>query len=144
MNLREAMTRNPLCVGKHDDIKEADDLMRYSEVRQLPVIDDGRLVGVVTRADLEVARGFATGELKAGHIMNEAPWVVPPDAQLREVLHDMYRFKLEFVLVAEADTRKVLGIFTRQDALRLLLKPRAPRAQPVKLASRPLRIVRAA
>lgn len=50
--VRDAMTPDIVYVGADQDVDEAIELMRQHEVRRLPVIDCGRLVGMVALADL--------------------------------------------------------------------------------------------
>ena len=45
-----------ITVSQYDDAVAAADLMRTYAVRRLPVIDDGRLVGLVSMGDLAVER----------------------------------------------------------------------------------------
>ena len=53
-----AMTRDPLTCGPSDAIDEVASRMLHRRVSSLPVVEDGRLVGIVTSADL--FRGFAS------------------------------------------------------------------------------------
>lgn len=50
--VRDAMTPDIVYVRADQDVADAVDLMRQHEVRRLPVIDGGRLVGMVALADL--------------------------------------------------------------------------------------------
>ncbi|WP_328343617.1 CBS domain-containing protein [Micromonospora sp. NBC_00421] len=54
--LNEITSRDVITVSQHDDAVAAADLMRTYAVRRLPVIDDGRLVGLVSMGDLAVER----------------------------------------------------------------------------------------
>ncbi|WP_432900063.1 CBS domain-containing protein [Micromonospora matsumotoense] len=54
--LHEISSRDVITVSQHDDAVAAADLMRTYAVRRLPVIDDGRLVGLVSMGDLAVER----------------------------------------------------------------------------------------
>jgi CBS domain-containing protein len=49
---REVMTRPALCVGPDAQLTEVVRLMERHRVKRLPVTENGRLVGIVTRADL--------------------------------------------------------------------------------------------
>jgi CBS domain-containing protein len=50
--VREAMTTDIIYVRPDQDVDDAIELMQRHEVRRLPVIEDGRLVGMVALADL--------------------------------------------------------------------------------------------
>ncbi|MBM7490466.1 CBS domain-containing protein [Micromonospora luteifusca] len=54
--LSQVTTRDVITVSQYDDVVAAADLMRTYAVRRLPVIDDGRLVGLVSMGDLAVER----------------------------------------------------------------------------------------
>jgi CBS domain-containing protein len=56
----EAMTTPPLTVGSNRPVAAAAKLMLGAHVKRLPVVDDGKLVGIVTRADL--VRAFVRGD----------------------------------------------------------------------------------
>jgi CBS domain-containing protein len=61
--LADVMTRNPDTIGPEESATEALDMMRRHGYRHLPVVDGGRLIGVVSVRDL-----YATilGELEEG------------------------------------------------------------------------------
>ncbi|GAB3944130.1 CBS domain-containing protein [Micromonospora vulcania] len=54
--LNQITSRDVITVSQYDDAVAAADLMRTYAVRRLPVIDDGRLVGLVSMGDLAVER----------------------------------------------------------------------------------------
>ncbi|TDB71413.1 MULTISPECIES: CBS domain-containing protein [unclassified Micromonospora] len=54
--LKEISSRDLVTVSQYDDAVAAADLMRTYAVRRLPVIDDGRLVGLISMGDLAVER----------------------------------------------------------------------------------------
>ncbi|HKA69349.1 MAG TPA: CBS domain-containing protein [Actinomycetes bacterium] len=51
-SVAEVSSRNPVTVQPGQDFREAVLLMRSNDIRRLPVVDDGRLVGIVTLGDL--------------------------------------------------------------------------------------------
>ncbi|WP_433387157.1 CBS domain-containing protein [Micromonospora sp. KLBMP9576] len=54
--LNRVTNKDMITVSQYDDAVSAADLMRTYAVRRLPVIDDGRLVGLVSMGDLAVER----------------------------------------------------------------------------------------
>jgi CBS domain-containing protein len=48
----EIMTADPICVTEDDSLRTVVELMERGRVKRLPVIRDGRLVGIVSRANL--------------------------------------------------------------------------------------------
>ncbi|MEH1101807.1 CBS domain-containing protein [Micromonospora sp. CPCC 205561] len=54
--LHQITSKDVITVSQYDDAVAAADLMRTYAVRRLPVIDDGRLVGLVSMGDLAVER----------------------------------------------------------------------------------------
>jgi CBS domain-containing protein len=54
--LNQIISRDVVTISQHDDAVAAADLMRTYAVRRLPVVDDGRLVGVISMGDLAVER----------------------------------------------------------------------------------------
>ena len=63
VNDRDVASRDVVTVEADDDLDEAMTLMAKHQVRRLPVVEDGRLVGVVAQADLAgEARAKDVGE----------------------------------------------------------------------------------
>ncbi|MFY1624602.1 CBS domain-containing protein [Micromonospora sp. WMMD723] len=54
--LQEITSRDVITISQYDDAVAAAELMRTYAVRRLPVVDDGRLVGLVSVGDLAVER----------------------------------------------------------------------------------------
>jgi CBS domain-containing protein len=52
LEVREIMTSPARCVGPQDTIDECMSTMTYSRVRHLPVLEDDRLVGIVSLGDM--------------------------------------------------------------------------------------------
>jgi CBS domain-containing protein len=50
--IEDVMTMNPVACGSYDDVDAALDAMAQHQVRRIPVVDEGRLVGVISQADI--------------------------------------------------------------------------------------------
>ena len=64
MNVREVMTPNPRTVELSDSIQDAALIMRDEDTGAVPVVEDGRVVGMVTDRDI-VIRAIADGDFEA-------------------------------------------------------------------------------
>lgn len=115
------MTVSPIVIAIGDTLAEAHRLMRERGVRHLPVLDAGRLVGIVSQRDLYLAEslpGVDPGTDTVREAMSGDPYTVPPDAPLEEVAATMAARKLGSAIVV--DRGAVIGVFTTVDALRAL------------------------
>ncbi len=63
--VRDIMTRNCTVVAPEDDPREATRLMAARQVRRLPVLDHGKLVGMVSLGDLATSHSFDMETSKA-------------------------------------------------------------------------------
>ena len=63
MKISEVMTPNPRTVGPDDDIQIAARIMREEDAGSVPVVSEGRVVGMVTDRDI-VVRAVADGDFK--------------------------------------------------------------------------------
>lgn len=52
LTVRDLMTPNPVCVGEEDTVDEIVALMTDHEIAQVPVVSEGFILGIVTRAEL--------------------------------------------------------------------------------------------
>ena len=119
--VRKHMTLSPQVVSSGQTLAQAHQLMRERNVRHLPVVDDGRLVGVVSQRDLyllETLKGVDQGAETVEEAMSPEPFAVSPDAPLDEVALAMAEHKHGSAVVV--DQGVVVGLFTTVDALRAL------------------------
>jgi acetoin utilization protein AcuB len=115
------MTANPVVISSDRTLAEAHRLMRDKKIRHLPVVDDGRLVGVVSQRDLYLLETLHTVSPDAERVreaMTAEPYTVAPDAALEQVALQMAEHKYGSAIVLERGV--VVGLFTTVDALRAL------------------------
>ncbi|MEQ6916793.1 CBS domain-containing protein [Halomonas aquatica] len=60
----EIMTGNPLTIGEDEPLHRIASLLEKRRIKRVPVVRDGRLVGIVSRSNL--LRGFSVSRLEAG------------------------------------------------------------------------------
>jgi CBS domain-containing protein len=115
------MTTQPFTVDRHASLGKAHQIMRENGIRHLPVLQDGKLVGVVSRNDLhllETVADFPLESVDVEEAMTE-PHAVTPDISVDTVVETMMVHHRDCAIVTEG--ARVIGIFTTVDALRLLL-----------------------
>ena len=125
------MTVNPTVISSHRTLSEAHQTMREHGIRHLPVVDAGKLVGVVSQRDLyllETLHGVDATSETVEEAMTPEPYTVPPDASIEEVAREMAQHKYGSAVVVERGG--VVGIFTSVDGLRALSSV-LRRGQPV-------------
>lgn len=105
-------------VGPGQPLSEAIRLMRLHEVRHLPVVSKGRLVGLISQRDVYLMQSLERtdpSEVLVSEAMTTDPYTVEPDESVDAVAREMARRKIGSVLVTHNDI--LLGLFTTTDAL---------------------------
>jgi len=115
------MTRQPWTIERDATLTAAHQLMRTHLIRHLPVMDSGKLVGIVTERDLhliETLRDAEPDEVKVEDAMTEQVYSVTPGEEVAGVVDKMAELKIGSVIITEGN--RVEGIFTSIDALQVL------------------------
>ncbi len=121
--IRRYMTRNPVTIASRRSLAEAHRLMRRSGFRHLPVVEEDRLVGIVSLRDLhllQTLRDVDPERITVQEAMTAGPYAVHPGTPIDCVVREMAEHKWGSAIVAEEG--RVLGVFTTTDALRLLAR----------------------
>jgi acetoin utilization protein AcuB len=119
--IHEHMTPTPQSIRADQTLSQAHLAMREYRVRHLPVLHEGKLVGIVSDRDLhlvEAFKGVDPRELTVEDAMTPRPYHVDPDTPLDEVTDAMAEHKYGCAVVMKK--HKVVGIFTTTDACRAL------------------------
>ncbi len=131
MKVVDVMTRNPLTVTPSESIGQAEEIMTDNRFRQLPVVQDGELVGIITDRDV---RSFLSESLlthpearekalatKVREIMTTEPLTLSPDDDLQEAVELFIEEKIGGMPVVD-ETEGLVGIVTYVDLLRCFLQ----------------------
>ena len=119
-SIREAMTTQPKSVESSTSVVDAARLMEAESVGSVPVVEDGRLVGMITDRDIAV-RVVGVGKdpqsTTVGEIASRELVTVDPQQNLDEALRLMAQHQVRRLPVVEEDGRLV-GILAQADVAR--------------------------
>jgi acetoin utilization protein AcuB len=130
LTVADIMTKYPVTVTPAETVGHADELMFENHIRQLPVIKDKELVGIITDRDI---RSFLSGSLmegpearekalntKIGEIMTNNPITLSPEDDLEEAVELLIEEKIGGIPVVD-EAEGLVGIVTYVDVLRCFL-----------------------
>ena len=130
MRIRDVMTKNPITVDSETLVLDAQKIMQENNIRRLPVVDKGKLVGIVTKHDLLQASpspatslsihelNYLLARMKVKEIMKKNPMTLSPDTPFEEALKLGQDKKIGSFPVVE--NGKLVGIATESDIVRFL------------------------
>ena len=113
----EAMTSNPSAIESDRSVAYAAKMMKQEDVGLAPVVENGRLVGVLTDRDIVVrvvAEGKDPDSVRARDVASSNVVTVDPQQDLDEALKLMARYQIRRLPVVEEDGRLV-GVVAQAD-----------------------------
>jgi acetoin utilization protein AcuB len=115
------MAACPFTIGRRQTLERAHAVMREHGIRHLPVLEGGKLVGLLSLRDLyliETLRDVNPHETLVEEAMSQDPYVVAPDTPLEIAAATMAQHHYGSAVVS--DEHGVVGIFTTVDGMRAL------------------------
>ena len=132
MLVQDVMQRGLVIVSPDTKLAEAMRLLQRRGIRHLPVLDTGRLVGIISDRDLKAAMLSATmspggalstaalDRLTAGDVMQRAVVTIAPMFPVEEAARLMVTRKISALPVTEDE--RLVGIVTETDVLELFVR----------------------
>ena len=120
--VQKYMTAMPHTIGADQPLSAARKTLNKLGVRHLPVLDGGRITGLLSDRDINLLATFGGVDLNKALVsdaMVEDPFIVTPATPLTDVVAEMAEKKLGSALIVQQNGTLV-GIFTYVDALRTL------------------------
>jgi acetoin utilization protein AcuB len=126
------MTKDVISVDVNDSMQDAARLIRKHKIKRLPVMENNKLVGIVTDRDLKRASAsdvttleihellFLISEIKISDIMTKDPIIIPLDYTIDEAAQILLEHKLSGAPVVD-DKGQVAGVITQTDIFRVLV-----------------------
>ncbi len=132
MYVKEYMNTDVITVNSNTLIHDAEKIMRDNKIRRLPVVDNGKLVGLLTRRKLREAKPSSTSSLSIWEInyllarmkvedaMEKELFTVTPDTTVEQAVSEAQKRGIGALLVVDKDKpNKLLGIVTTTDIYKL-------------------------
>jgi CBS domain-containing protein len=117
VHVKDIMTSQPATCSPETNLAAAAALMLDADCGMLPVIDDGRIVGVVTDRDMYIAlatRGKRASELTGGEIAQAPVHTCSPDDDVHAVLETMKQHRVRRLPVAGFEGA-IMGVVSMND-----------------------------
>jgi CBS domain-containing protein len=126
--VREIMMGSPVTLKPEDSLDLANDVISLGRIRHIPVVDGGRLVGIVTERDLigaaaaqifglkQKSKSALLKSIKIKEVMKKRVVTTAPNTPIKDVAHLMADKKIGCVPVVSDGV--VVGLVTTTDILR--------------------------
>ena len=133
MRVRDLMTAKPITVDPETPMLEARQRMVEKRIRHLVVVDDARVVGIVTDRDIRLNLpspatslsvweiNYLLAQVTVGGVMTTSVIVVDPDRPIAEAARIMMDHKIGALPVVEEG--RLVGIVTESDFVRAMAGP---------------------
>ena len=128
VRVRDAMSRDVITIRPEAALREAHEMFQKYDYNSFPVVDDGKVVGIITKLDLLRAFSFGTKFRRSSFwdtlsenvsdVMRTAIVDVSPNDSLQTVVDYMVEFALRSIPVIEKD--RVVGMISRDDVIKHL------------------------
>ena len=131
MTVADIMSKDPLTVEPSETVGRADELMFENRFRQLPIVDNDELVGIITDRDI---RSFLSStsmgsqqaiektlNTKVREIMTDHPLTLSPDDDLEDAVELLIEEKVGGIPVIDK-AEGLVGIVTYVDVMKCFLR----------------------
>lgn len=131
--VRDWMSDEVITVTPETTLTEAEQLMIAHMIRRLPVVENGRLVGIVTYGDIRNARpsrtaslslwelDFLAARLKVSEFMTLEPVTILQDVTIGKAAQLMLKYMISGLPVLDS-AGELVGIITESDVFRLVVR----------------------
>ena len=120
MRVAQIMTKNPLTITPDKRVGQALKFMQKHNIRHLPVVQEGRMVGWITSRDLrEVLLASMLEKITLTDVMVMEPVKVSPDTSIEEAARLIYEHRIGGMPVMEGE--RLVGVITMLDLISAFL-----------------------
>ena len=145
MLVKEWMASKPIVVDENTSIMKATQIMKENNIRRIPVVRDGRLIGIISDRDIkEAAPSKATSldvhelyyllsEIKIKDIMTPDPITLRENDSVEKAAVIMLENRISGMPIVDDDNR-VVGIITETDVFKVMVSITGAYRSPIQLA----------
>jgi acetoin utilization protein AcuB len=131
LRVRDCMSVDPATVAPNDPLQSVINLLRRRDIRSVPVVEEGKVIGIVTDRDVrQVAPAYPlfrdedeirryTEKLTVTAAMTADPITIAPDVSLVEAAKLLGTYRITSLPVV--DGGRLIGILTVTDVLRVFV-----------------------
>jgi len=132
MLVKNWMSKNVISVDINDSMSDAIKLLKENDIKMMPVLKKGKLVGVVTDRDLKRASAsdattldvhellFLVSKIKIKDIMTKDPIMIPDDFTVEETAEILLKNKISGAPVIDNEGQ-VVGTISQTDLFKVLI-----------------------
>jgi acetoin utilization protein AcuB len=132
MLVKNWMSKPAITIDENDFMNDAIKLLKNNNIKMLPVMAKGKLVGIITDRDLKRASAsdatsleihellYLISKIKIKEIMTKNPITVPQDYTVEETAEILLKHNISGVPVVD-QYRDVVGTITQNDLFRILI-----------------------
>ncbi len=120
-SVQKFMTYNPITINASKSVAEAQNLMKEKQIRHLPVMDQDKIVGIISDRDVKLVLSLVLTtpqSLKIKDIAHGSVYTVHPETPIDQVADEMASKHYGCAVVE--DNHKIVGIFTVLDGLKAI------------------------
>ena len=124
MKVRDVMTTDVISVDKDIDLKHVLNLMKKHEITKIPVLEDKKLVGMVSdniiayKLGSKRKKGVPASRLHASSVTDKQIDCISPETEVKTILKKVGKPGPTMLCVVEND--KLIGVITKADLLPLV------------------------
>ena len=115
----DVMAKGVVTIGPDETVKKACEVMAKHDLSGITVVDNGKVVGMLTQGDLVkvIANEENPSVIKSKEIMGTKDISINPEADIKEAAEVMVKNKVKRIPVLK--NKKLVGVITQTDIVRL-------------------------
>ncbi len=124
MKIKEIMTKGVIFVDKDVDLKYVLKLMKKHSITKIPVVEDKKLIGVITDNIIAVklgsirSKGVSTSRFHASSVIDKNVEILSPETDIENILKTVGEPGPTMLNVVEGE--RIIGVITKADLLPLV------------------------